>query len=33
MLLRDLEAEPRWNDVLDWIGKTNTKPARTARAH
>jgi len=33
MLLRDLEAEPRWNDVLDWIEKTNPKPARTADAH
>ena len=30
MLLRDLEAEPRWNDVLQWIGKTNLAPARTA---
>jgi alpha-beta hydrolase superfamily lysophospholipase len=28
MLLRDLEAEPRWNDVLLWIEKTN-QPART----
>jgi alpha-beta hydrolase superfamily lysophospholipase len=33
MLLRDLEAEPRWNDVLLWIGKTNPRPARTAEAH
>jgi acylglycerol lipase len=30
MLLRDLEAEPRWNDVLLWIEKTNPKTARTA---
>ena len=30
MLLRDLEAEPRWNDVLRWIEKTNLKTARTA---
>jgi acylglycerol lipase len=29
MLLRDLEAEPRWNDVLDWIEKTN----RSVEAH
>jgi alpha-beta hydrolase superfamily lysophospholipase len=24
MLLRDLEAEPRWNDVLDWTARTDT---------
>lgn len=30
MLLRDLEAEARWNDVVDWIKKTNVRPARTA---
>jgi acylglycerol lipase len=29
MLLRDLEAEPRWNDVLLWIEKTNPKLVRT----
>lgn len=28
MLLRDLEAEPRWQDVLAWIGKTNAELAR-----
>ena len=32
MLLRDLEAEQRWNDVLAWIGKTNSNVARTASA-
>jgi alpha-beta hydrolase superfamily lysophospholipase len=33
MLLRDLEAEPRWNDVFLWIGKTNSRPAHTTEAH
>lgn len=32
MLLRDLDAEPRWNDVLAWIEETNPNPARTASA-
>jgi len=32
MLLRDLEAEPRWYDVLQWIEKTNPKPRRLAGA-
>lgn len=30
MLLRDRDAEPRWNDVLLWIEKRNPAPARTA---
>jgi alpha-beta hydrolase superfamily lysophospholipase len=30
MLLRDLEGERRWNDVLLWIEKTDTRPERTA---
>jgi alpha-beta hydrolase superfamily lysophospholipase len=30
MLLRDFEAESRWNDVLLWIEKTNPKPGRVA---
>jgi acylglycerol lipase len=30
MLLRDLEAELRWNDVLNWIEKTNPPERRTA---
>jgi alpha-beta hydrolase superfamily lysophospholipase len=29
MLLRDIEAQTRWNDVLNWIEKTN-HPAQTA---
>ena len=29
MLLRDLEAEPRWNDVRKWIEKTNPLEGRT----
>ena len=33
MLLRDLEAEPRWNDVLEWIKKTNPKVARVTQGH
>src|SRR5579862_3562666 len=32
MLLRDLEAEPRWNDVIDWIEKTNPRSMRTANS-
>ena len=28
MLLRDLEAEPRWNDVLRWIEKANPESHR-----
>lgn len=28
MLLRDLEAEPRWNDVLAWIARTDTRMRR-----
>jgi alpha-beta hydrolase superfamily lysophospholipase len=31
MLLRDLEAEPRWNDALAWIARTDTK-ARSGHA-
>jgi alpha-beta hydrolase superfamily lysophospholipase len=30
MLLRDLEAETRWNDVLQWIEKTKPSEGRTA---
>jgi len=30
MLFRDLEAEPRWNDVLLWIEKTKPQPKRMA---
>jgi len=33
MLLRDLEAESRWNDVLTWIEKTNPELVRTAAAN
>lgn len=32
MLLRDLQAESRWNDVLHWIEDTNARVVRTAGA-
>ncbi|HEY2446040.1 MAG TPA: alpha/beta hydrolase [Rhizomicrobium sp.] len=32
MLLRDVEAEPRWNDVLDWIGKEKPRKGKAHRS-